>query len=146
MATSKRVATALLIISAFLLQLETVYTFSLSIGRRQSPGRCNLPSVIKDEKMYKTISASPQFLRSIDSLISLRSGSEAQSLDGNNSSPSLVSRLATFANKNFFLVGMFVAVTIAKLFPAVSFHAISSMSAVYLLFLSETHFTQRSFF
>ena len=68
-------------------------------------------------KSTTTTRPNPRSLQSFDSLVSLRAGSAAApSAEGSNS-PSLFSRLGAFANKNFFLVGMFVAVTLAKFFP-----------------------------
>jgi hypothetical protein len=52
-----------------------------------------------------------------DHVVSLRAGGDMMT-DGNE--PSLVSKAKAFANKNFFLVGMFVAVILAKLVPSVS--------------------------
>jgi hypothetical protein len=52
-----------------------------------------------------------------DHLVSLRAGGDTTT-DG--CEPSLVSKANTFVNKNFFLVGMFLAVILAKLVPSVS--------------------------
>ena len=52
-----------------------------------------------------------------DSLLTLRSGSDG-SIESKE--PSVLSKILAKANKNFFLVGMFITVIIAKISPAVS--------------------------
>lgn len=48
-----------------------------------------------------------------DDVVSIRGG-------GNGTSPSITAKSRAFVSKNFFLIGMGVAVSLAKLFPEVS--------------------------
>ena len=108
-----RVALSSLVLLLGLANLNAFTFASVPMGHAKLQSRQNTIINNLNSEKAEALSVFPKY----ESLTSIRAGSDASM---ERDEPHILSQMKKFVSTNFFLVGMFVAVTLAKLFPSVS--------------------------
>ena len=108
--------------SSSLLPVSNAFSLASVVPLRKKPSSSSAAAMSMMFSSFHHRKQNKKNLQNSPHVLDIRGGSSSirssSASDSSDSSPSLFTKLRQFGSKNFFLVGMFIAVGVAKLLPA----------------------------